>query len=50
MNENILKLGLPKGSLQESTFRLFAKAGFKITVGNRSYVPSLDDPELRGLL
>ncbi len=45
-----LKIGLPKGSLQESTFRLFAKAGFKINVGSRSYVPSIDDPELEALL
>lgn len=46
----ILKLGLPKGSLQESTFRLFQKAGFRISVGSRSYVPSIDDPEIEGLL
>ena len=45
-----LKIGLPKGSLQEATFRLFQKAGFRITVGARSYVPSIDDPELEGLL
>lgn len=48
--EKILKLGLPKGSLQESTFRLFKKAGFNMSVGSRSYVPSIDDPELAGLL
>jgi len=45
-----LKLGLPKGSLQESTFRLFEKAGYRISVGERSYVPDIDDPELEGLL
>jgi len=45
-----LKLGLPKGSLQESTFRLFEKAGYRISVGERSYVPYIDDPELEGLL
>jgi ATP phosphoribosyltransferase len=45
-----LKLGLPKGSLQESTFRLFGKAGYRISVGERSYVPYIDDPELDGLL
>jgi ATP phosphoribosyltransferase len=45
-----LKLGLPKGSLQESTFRLFGKAGYRISVGERSYVPYIDDPELEGLL
>ncbi len=48
--KNVLKLGVPKGSLQESTFRLFAKAGFKISVGSRSYIPSIDDPEVEGLL
>lgn len=45
-----LKLGLPKGSLQESTFRLFKKAGWSINIGSRAYVPSIDDPELSGLL
>ncbi len=39
-------LGLPKGSLEESTRSLFAKAGWKITVNSRSYRPSIDDPEL----
>jgi ATP phosphoribosyltransferase len=42
----ILMLGLPKGSLEESTLSLFAKAGWKITVNSRSYRPSIDDPEL----
>ncbi len=46
----VLKLGLPKGSLQESTFRLFKKAGWSINIGSRAYVPSIDDPELSGLL
>ncbi|MDO8461952.1 MAG: ATP phosphoribosyltransferase, partial [Deltaproteobacteria bacterium] len=45
-----LKLGLPKGSLQESTFRLFKKAGFNINVGSRAYLPTIDDPELECLL
>ncbi len=48
--ERILRLGLPKGSLQDSTFRLFKKAGYNITVGSRSYVPTIDDPELTGLM
>src|ERR1700678_4697430 len=39
-------LGLPKGSLEESTRSLFAKAGWKITTNSRSYRPSIDDPEL----
>lgn len=41
-------LGLPKGSLEESTKNLFAKAGWKITTHARSYRPSIDDPELDG--
>ena len=41
-------LGLPKGSLEESTKTLFAKAGWKITTSSRSYRPSIDDPELDG--
>jgi len=45
-----LHFGFPKGSLQDSTFRLFQKAGYKVSVGSRSYVPSVDDPEISGLL
>jgi ATP phosphoribosyltransferase len=41
-------LGLPKGSLEESTKALFAKAGWRITTSSRSYKPSIDDPELDG--
>ena len=41
-------LGLPKGSLEESTKNLFAKAGWKITTNSRSYRPSINDPELDG--
>lgn len=41
-----LRLGIPKGSLQENTLSLFKKAGFNITVRERSYFPSVDDPEL----
>lgn len=41
-----LKLGLPKGSLSEATLRMFAKAGFNVVVGSRSYIPSIDDPEI----
>ncbi len=43
---NILKLGIPKGSLQESTVRLFGKAGYRVVVSDRSYIPSIDDPEI----
>ncbi len=41
-----LRLGLPKGSLQDSTVQLFARAGFNIYVGPRSYFPTIDDPEI----
>jgi ATP phosphoribosyltransferase len=43
---NLLRLGLPKGSLQEATLQKFAKAGFDIQVSSRSYVPYVDDAEL----
>lgn len=45
-----LKLGLPKGSLQEATFSLFEKAGFSFKVSSRSYQPMVDDPELEPIL
>ena len=44
----IIRLGLPKGSLETSTISLFAKAGFNIAKSTRSYKPSIDDPELEG--
>lgn len=47
---NVLKLGLPKGSLQESTIRLFEKGGYKIVTRSRSYMPSIDDPEIECLM
>jgi ATP phosphoribosyltransferase len=47
---NRLKLGIPKGSLQDATLDLFARAGWKISVGSRSYVPSIDDPEIECLM
>jgi ATP phosphoribosyltransferase len=43
---NKLILGLPKGSLQDATFSMFQKAGFKVSVGSRSYLPSVDDVEI----
>lgn len=43
---NVLKLGLPAGSLQEATGELFRKAGYKVTFASRSYYPSIDDPEI----
>ncbi|MBI5395785.1 MAG: ATP phosphoribosyltransferase [Verrucomicrobia bacterium] len=42
----VLRLGLPKGSLQESAFALMAKAGFQVSVSSRSYVPRINDKEL----
>lgn len=41
-----LKLGIPKGSLQDATVRLFARAGWKINVNGRSYFPEIDDPQI----
>jgi len=41
-----LKLGLPKGSLQESTFKLFGKAGYRVQVSSRSYYPTIDDQHI----
>jgi len=46
----VLKIGLPKGSLQESTFDLFRRAGFSIRLESRSYFPSVDDPELEAVM
>ncbi len=45
-----LKLGLPKGSLQDSTFKLFNKAGYRVQVSSRSYYPSIDDPDIECIL
>lgn len=45
-----LKLGLPKGSLQDATLQLFSRAGFEIRVSSRSYVPTIDDTEIECLL
>ena len=45
-----LKLGLPKGSLQESTVKVFGRAGFKIYVSGRSYFPYIDDEEIDPVL
>ena len=45
-----LTLGLPKGSLQEATVKLFDRAGFKVIISERSYAPAIDDPELDPML
>jgi ATP phosphoribosyltransferase len=45
-----LKLGIPKGSLQESTVELFARAGWRVSVNSRNYFPAIDDPEVECML
>jgi ATP phosphoribosyltransferase len=45
-----LMLGIPKGSLQDATIHLFARAGFNILVNSRSYFPTIDDPEIECML
>jgi ATP phosphoribosyltransferase len=47
---SVLRIGLPSGSLQESTFQLFERAGYRIRLASRSYVPDIDDPEMEGLM
>jgi ATP phosphoribosyltransferase len=47
---SLLRLGIPKGSLQDATVQLFARAGFTIYVNPRSYFPSIDDPEVECML
>ena len=46
----ILKLGIPKGSLESATIELFRRAGFNITTSSRSYFPVIDDPEIECIL
>mgnify|MGYP001057914714 CR=1 FL=1 len=45
-----LKLGLPKGSLENATIDLFRRAGFQITTSSRSYFPAIDDPEIECMM
>ena len=47
---SILKLGIPKGSLENATIDLFRRAGFQITVNSRSYFPAIDDPNIECML
>jgi len=49
-SDKVLKLGIPAGSLQESTAELFRKAGYEIRISSRSYYPSIDDDEIECLL
>ncbi len=46
----ILKLGIPKGSLETATVDLFKRAGYQITINSRSYYPSIDDPQIKCML
>ena len=46
----VLKLGLPKGSLEETTFSMFKRAGYNIDVQSRSYYPKIDDPEIECIM
>src|SRR6202161_4601738 len=45
-----LKLGIPKGSLENATIDLFRRAGFNITTSSRSYFPAIDDPEIECMM
>jgi len=49
-SRRVLRIGLPKGSLQATTQRLFTQAGFKLRIPERSYYPDIDDPELECIL
>jgi len=49
-DESRLRIGVPKGSLQETTKRLFALAGFNLRISGRSYYPDIDDPEIQCIL
>ena len=50
MSQNVLKLGIPKGSLQKATFDLFERAGFNVSDYERSYFPRIDDEEIQLIL
>ncbi len=50
MGGNVLKLGIPKGSLEEATVNLFAKAGYKVVIKSRSYFPTIDDDSIECML
>src|SRR6266705_3684340 len=45
-----LRLGIPKGSLQDATVQLFAKAGWRVSISTRSYFTGIDDPEIECML
>ncbi len=47
---NTLRIGLPSGSLQSATVELFAKAGYRVSIGSRSVFPQFDDPNISAVL
>ncbi len=47
---SVLRLGIPKGSLQDATIALFSKAGWRISINSRSYFPGIDDPEINCMI
>ncbi len=49
-NNALLRIGIPKGSLQDSTVDLFARAGYKLVINDRSYFPQIDDPQLQAVM
>lgn len=49
-DRRVLRVGLPKGSLQDATVALFAKAGFQISISSRGYLPAIDDDEIECML
>jgi len=50
MTETVLKLGLPKGSLEKSTFELMGRAGFEVSLSSRSYYPNVSDPQMQAVM
>ncbi len=50
LNEALLRIGIPKGSLQDATIDLFSRAGYNISVPSRSYFPSIDDPDMAAVM
>jgi ATP phosphoribosyltransferase len=47
LEQNILRLGLPKGSLEQYTLSLFARSGWRVNIGSRNYFPDIDDPAIK---
>jgi len=50
MNDRVLRIGIPKGSLQETTQSLFVRAGYNLRISGRSYYPDIDDAEIQCIL